>query len=150
MLNPRLRPKFDSVDFVQLAWQSFFRMRDDLDRFQTPQHFVTYLTGLACNKVRMEVRERTTHKHDLQREIPLNPSFGGMRDKIGPEPEPVELAIARERWDHLVKDQPAHYRRIIKLKLQGHSCADVGRIVGLDAQTVRRFLQRLFEAVAVT
>ena len=38
VLNPKLRSKFDSIDFVQLVWLSFFRMRDNADRFEKPQH----------------------------------------------------------------------------------------------------------------
>ena len=59
------------------------------------------------------------------------------------------MAIAREQWERLLQDQPAHYRRIIQLKLQGHTSAEIGTILGLDAQTVRRFLKKLLHATVV-
>ena len=33
VLNRNLRSKFDSLDFVQLVWKSFFRKREKVDRF---------------------------------------------------------------------------------------------------------------------
>ena len=47
VLNPKLRSKFDSLDFVQWVWLSFFRMRDKADRFETPQQLVKFLAGMA-------------------------------------------------------------------------------------------------------
>ena len=35
-LHVSLRPKFDSLDFVQIVWKSFFRART-IDRFESPQ-----------------------------------------------------------------------------------------------------------------
>jgi hypothetical protein len=71
-MHRRLRPQFDSVDFAQLAWKSFFRMRDEAYEFESPQHAVKYLMALAKHKVQMEVRRQlSTQKHDLGREVPL-------------------------------------------------------------------------------
>src|SRR5277367_1887044 len=45
----RLRSKFDSVDFVQDVWASFFRTAER--QFSSPDHLVAYLTRMAQNKV---------------------------------------------------------------------------------------------------
>ena len=50
-LNARLRSKFDSLDFVQLVWSSFFRDRGRLDRFNHPEELVAFLVTMARNKV---------------------------------------------------------------------------------------------------
>ena len=70
-------------------------------------------------------------------------------DSLAPQPEPIDVAIARERWEQLLKDQPPHYRRMIELKLQGHTCAEIGKILDLDVHTVRRFLEKLLHATDV-
>ena len=57
-LNERLRSKFDSLDFVQIVWNSLFRVRDKLDRFDRPEELTAYLVTMARNKVGMEVRRR--------------------------------------------------------------------------------------------
>ena len=145
-LNDKLRPSFDSLDFVQLVWQSFFRLRSEADRFERPERLVAFLAAVACNKVRMEARRLATQKRDIDREVSRCSCRSG--GEAAPGPEPVDVAIARERWNQILRHQPTHYRRIIQLKLQGHTCADVATILDLDAQTVRRFLKRLLLATA--
>ena len=65
------------------------------------------------------------------------------------QPAPIDVAIAHEQWDQMLKDQPAHYRRIIHLRLQGHTCQDIGKAVHLDERTVRRFLKKLLHTTSV-
>ena len=43
----KLRPKFDSLDFVQLVWNSFFRARANFDRFHRPEELAAYLAAMA-------------------------------------------------------------------------------------------------------
>ncbi len=148
ILKPQLRSKFDSIDFVQCVWLSFFRVRERADRFERPQHLIKFLAGMARNKVQLEARKRmTTEKHDIGREVPFGDSLGEDGPRIAASQlEPVDAAIAREQWEQMLQDQPPHYRRIIELKLQGYTCAEIGKILALDAQTIRRFLKKLLHA----
>lgn len=155
VLNYKMRSKFDSLDFVQLVWKSFFRMGGEADRFERPAHLVKFLAGMAGNKVRMEVRRRlSTARYDVAREVPLDDLLEEEEDDDDPEivarePGPMDVAIARERRERMLRDQPSHYRRIIELKLQGHTSGEIGQVLGLDGHTVKRFLKRLFDATAV-
>jgi RNA polymerase sigma factor (sigma-70 family) len=148
ILNPKLRSKYDSFDFTQKVWLSFFRARDKAEYFKTPQQLAKFLVGMARHKVHMEIRERLfTEKRDIDREVPFVDSLGeNGRAITGSQPEPDEMAIAHERLERLLQDQPAHYRRIIELKAEEYSCAEIGEILDLDANTVRRFLNKLFFA----
>jgi RNA polymerase sigma factor (sigma-70 family) len=152
VLDHRMRTKFDSLDFVQLAWQSFFRMRDQIDRFERPQHLVMFLAGVASNKVRMEARRRlATEKYGGGREVPmwhLSPDREGLNSSNGPDPEPVSVAIARERWERLIEDQPAHCRQMIQLRLQGHTLGEIGSLLNVDKGNVQRFLKKLLDATS--
>src|SRR5579864_1112444 len=47
-LPRRLRPKFDSVDFAQDVWASFFQAEHD---FKGPEHLMAFLTRVARTKV---------------------------------------------------------------------------------------------------
>ena len=151
VLNARLRSKFDSLDFVQLVWKSFFRLRESADRFQRPQHLVAFLASMARNKVGMEAcRQLMTQQYDIRREVPLNRSLGeDGRELAGQEPGPVDVAIARERRERLLRDLPLHYRRMVELKLLGHTAAEIAAILGVDSQTVRRFFKRYFDEMDV-
>lgn len=145
MLNQRLRSKFDSLDFVQLVWSSFFRAGFQPGQFQRPEQLAAFLLAMARNKVGMEVRRRLgAEKYNLNREAPLDE---GKEEVSGSQPTPVEVVIARERWNRMLQDQPEHGRRIIELRLQGYTCQEIADSLHLAERTVRRFLKRL-ETVA--
>jgi RNA polymerase sigma factor (sigma-70 family) len=150
-LNERLRSKFDSLDFVQIVWNSLFRVRDKLDRFDRPEELTAYLIGMARNKVGMEVRRRLmTEKHGVKHEESLDQlQARGDVDIPSRQPAPVDVAIAREQWDRLLDGQPQHYRRIIQLRLQGHTYESIAETVHLDECTVRRFLKKLLHTTTV-
>ena len=145
-LNKKLRPKFDSLDFVQLVWSSFFRARDRLDRFQRPEQLAAFLFAMTRNKVGMEVRRRLlTDKYDVTRERSFDELGAEGREELSDrEPAPIEVAIAREQWNRILLDQPPHYRRIVQLRLQGHTYQDIADSLQLAESTVRRFLKKLF------
>jgi RNA polymerase sigma factor (sigma-70 family) len=151
VLNDRLRSKFDSLDFVQLVWNSFFRVRDKAERFDRPEELAAYLVAMARNKVRMEVRRRLmTKKYNVQHEQSLDQlQADGCPNMPDRQSGPVDVAIAREQWDRLLDDQPAHYRQIIHLRLQGHTCQSIADTIHVDECTVRRFLKRLLPATFV-
>lgn len=150
-LNSRLRSKFDSLDFVQIVWSSFFRDREQLDRFDRPEDLAAFLAKMARNKVGMEIRRRMqTEKYNLARERSLDdlPEQGG-EEPSGDEPPPMGVAIAREQWDRMMANQPAHYRRIVQMRLEGHTYQEIADTLDLAESTVRRFVKRLFrETVA--
>jgi RNA polymerase sigma factor (sigma-70 family) len=150
-LDERLRPQFDSLDFVQMVWKSFFRVRHLTARFNSPGALGAYLVKMARNKVGMEFRRRLmTEKYNVNRERSLDAEKAlGVLDIRDPGPAPIEVAIAHERWDGLLRSQPARYRQIIALKLQGHTCREIGRSLHLAECTVRRFLNKLLEGAAV-
>jgi RNA polymerase sigma factor (sigma-70 family) len=145
VLNDKLRSKFDSLDFVQIVWNSFFHVRDKSDRFNRPEELAAYLVAMAKNKVGMEVRRRLmTEKHNVRNEQSLDQlQASGHPDLATRQPTPIDVAIAREQWDRLLEGQPAHYREIIHLRLQGHTYQSIADAVQVDECTVRRFLKRL-------
>ncbi len=148
VLNVKLRPKFDSLDFVQLVWKSFFRVRNNCNRFHRPEELAAYLVTMARNKVGLEARRRlSTEKYNIRREQ----SFNQLRseDTACRQPAPIDVAIAHEQWDQILEGQPAHYRQIIHLRLQGHTCQEIGKTVRVSERTVRRFLKKLLHTTSV-
>jgi RNA polymerase sigma factor (sigma-70 family) len=149
-LNQRLRSKFDSLDFVQLVWNSLFRVRSKLRHFNRPEELAAYLVTMARNKVGMEVRKRLlTEKYNVNRECSLQELAGTERTELRDrQPGPLDVAIAREQWSRLLRGQPDHYRQIIHLRLQGHTYQDIAELLHLDECTVRRFVKRLLCEIA--
>ena len=148
VLNIKLRPKFDSLDFVQIVWKSFFRVRDKSDQFQRPEHLAAYLIAVARNKVGMEVRRRlATEKYNIRREQSLDEP--GKEGVVSQDAAPIDVAIAHERWNQMLEGRPAHYRQIVHLRLQGYTCQDIGKATHVTERTVRRFLKKLLHAAAL-
>jgi len=75
VLNGKLRSKFDSFDFVQLVWKSFFCATNAAQQCKSPEELVAFLSSMARNKVRMEIRKRLKSPgYDVGRERPLDDS----------------------------------------------------------------------------
>src|SRR5271165_7339590 len=82
---PRLlRSRFDSLDFLQSVWGSFFRrMRDAPTDFEDSRHLVAFLARAARNKVIDEYHRAASLKQDMHREEPLWGEGGRPRDVAG-------------------------------------------------------------------
>lgn len=143
-----LRTKFDSMDFVQTVWASIFVDGGiDPTRFESRQHLLAYLMGVAGNKVREEYRRRTvSRKYDVRREEPLYLRRSG-RD------EPREVASVaptasadfrgRERLEALLKGRSEREREIVRLRYEGMTFAEIAVRTGLNEKTARRLIEDL-------
>ena len=59
-LPRKLRIRFDSMDFAQSVWQSFFSdLPDKSPDFENVQHLRAFLKGMVCNKVQEQHRRLT-------------------------------------------------------------------------------------------
>lgn len=145
VLNQKLRSKFDSLDFVQIVWGSVFRAPDFLERIERPEDLASYLITMARNKVGMEVRRRLqTEKYNVNRETPLERAASPQpADRWREQPEPVQEAIAREKWSQLLQDQSPRCQQILRLRSEGHTCQAIAQELDVDERTVRRILKRL-------
>src|SRR6516162_7880698 len=67
---PRLlRTRFDSLDFLQSVWGSFFyKIRTGPNDLEEEQNLGTFLAWAARNKVIDEYRRAATQKQDVKRE----------------------------------------------------------------------------------
>ncbi len=141
-LSRQLRSKFDSHDFVQTVWKSFFRDRDRLLALQTPAQFINYLKAVARNKVVDEGRRRLqTAKYDVRREEGL--ADDGCFVDTGPRPS--EIVVARETWDRLVSSQSAEHRRVVEMRFQGYTFDEIAEHLSINERTARRVIARLLE-----
>ena len=142
---PRLlRSRFDSLDFLQSVWGSFFRrMRTAPTEFEDSRHLVAFLARAAKNKVIDEYRRAASRKHDMHREEPLWAE--GRRPKDVPDPidSPSEVAQAHEVFVRLRELMPVERRTILELKAEGLSSKDIGERLGISERTVQRVLEDL-------
>jgi RNA polymerase sigma factor (sigma-70 family) len=143
-LNRALRPKFDTSDFVQAVWASFFCQRRDIAQFHHSAQLVAYLTRIAQNKVIDECRHQLqTQKADVSREGSLDDGSSTTLPVPGREPRPSQVAIMHEQWQRMVGGVPSHYRRIVELRAVGQSQEEIAGQLGVSEKTVSRVLNRL-------
>jgi RNA polymerase sigma factor (sigma-70 family) len=146
-LHRSLRAKFDSADFVQAVWASFFALPLERYQFEQSQALVGFLFHLARNKVVEAVRQRLqTQKYNINRERALDDDqTRPANTMVVREPSPSEIAIAREEWDRLLAGQPEHYRQILVALRDGETQQAVAEQLGLNERTVRRMLRKIGE-----
>lgn len=143
-LHRSLRPKFDSVDFVQAVWASFFALPLDNYNFDRSEALVAFLMGLARNKVVEAVRQRLqSQKYNVNRERSMAGGLGAEAEVAARGPTPEEVAIARDEWDHLLHGQPAHYQQILVALRDGDTQQEVAQRLAVNERTVRRVLRKL-------
>jgi RNA polymerase sigma-70 factor (ECF subfamily) len=142
---PRLlRSRFDSLDFLQSVWATFFRrMRSGPGTFEDPRHLVTFLAQVARNKVVDQYRRAASRKQDMHREEPLEAGGVPPRELVADQDTPSELAEAKEAFGRLRDLLPADRREILGLKVEGLSTREIGERLGMSERTVRRALEDL-------
>ncbi len=143
-LHRRLRSKFDSLDFVQDVWASFFTEIPEKKEFGRPEDLVLFLTAMARNKVVDEVCARLQQqKHNIQRETPLETMPRGADRFPAAQQTPSEIMMGREEWDVFLQKLPLVHRRILVLLREGKSSAAIADELGLSQRTVNRVLRKV-------
>jgi RNA polymerase sigma factor (sigma-70 family) len=144
-LHKKLRTKFDSSDFVQAVWASFFARIPQHHSFDHPQALIAFLATLAQNKVIEVVRQRFgTQKYDVTREHSLEGSSAWEVGQVAArQPTPSQAASAKEEWRKLLEDLPAHYQKMLVLLREGHTQKEIAEHLGLNEKTIRRVIDKL-------
>lgn len=141
-----LRARFDSQDFIQMVWVSFFADRETISRFQSPNELIWYLVAMARNKLISELRRSHGDKGgDIRRTQSLDSVERSIGEPQGPAASPSRVAVAREELERLLNDGSAKERRIIELRLMGKTFVQIGEELGINERTARRAVGRLVQ-----
>jgi RNA polymerase sigma factor (sigma-70 family) len=147
-LSPSLRPQFDSLDFEQSVWASFFASPRERYKFETADDLIGFLARVAHHKVIETFRARTGPKRDVNRETRL-----GLGPDDGPQPEtprtdsPSKAAMANEQWERLLAHAPVKYHPVLEMLRQGYGHKEIAEQLGFHPKAVQRLVQRLFVEV---
>jgi RNA polymerase sigma factor (sigma-70 family) len=145
-LPRKLRTRFDSTDFVQSVWQSFFvDSGKDAPEFETVEHFRGFLFGMVRNKVHEQHRRLTkTAKYDLAREEQLYVRRGDrevLREVKSPEPTPSQNFQADDRMAQLTAGRSPREVEVLTLRRQGLTFVEIAERTGLSERKVRRLIE---------
>ncbi len=143
-LDVHLRSVFDSTDFLQDVWASFFAGDTKLS-FRDPKALIKFLVNMARNKVTDMVRLRVAaDKHNLMREQSLDGSARVEAAGLAAEvPAPSDLAMAREEWERLLEGRPLYQRQILELLRLGYTHGEIAAEMKLNEKTVRRLIHKI-------
>jgi len=148
-LNQRMRSKFDSIDFVQMVWASFFTDRDRISKFQEPEDLIRYLIKMARHKLLQESRRRlTSQKHNINRECSLEHAQPPESSYTRKSATPSQIAMANEQLSELTDEQSVRNKQIVALRMEGATYEEISRRLRIHERTARRVIAKLAPASA--
>ena len=124
-----------ALDAVQSAWTIAWRK---LGGLRDPDRVGTWLVAIAANQAREAMRRRRRRAVTEIRMDPEHRSAAAASDPAG--------AIASADLDMALRQLSPDERRLLALRyVAGYDSADIGRMTGTTASTVRSRLSRLLE-----
>jgi RNA polymerase sigma factor (sigma-70 family) len=142
-LMPRLRSRYDSYDFVNDVWASFFANPPRDARLSDPKSLVAYLTRMACNKVAEVGRSSTAAKNDIVRETSLEAAARGGHDVGVPAPgaTPSQIVGAEDEFQRLLRGRSPMHQRILTLLRDGMTYREIAARLNTTEKTVQRLVR---------
>jgi RNA polymerase sigma factor (sigma-70 family) len=145
MLPANMRPKFDSVDVVQSVWADVLRrFRDGGYRFSSANQLRAFLVKATRNRFIDRARQ---NRAAVQHQQSLEATHAGDRLEASAD-QPSELAQADDLWAQMMALCPPAHHRLLELKRQGCSLAEIAQQTGLHESSVRRILYDLARRLA--
>jgi RNA polymerase sigma factor (sigma-70 family) len=158
-LPPELRTKVDSVDIVQSVWKSMLSKGAAFDHIRSAEDFVGYIAAVARNKVFETHRKFSKNtKRDIRREQPLS-CFPTGENADAEEyqmpyadprfPEPSLIVHARDNWNRAIKTGGAVAERVIQMRLEGMTVAEIADELGQTQYLVRQTMTSILKSLQV-
>ena len=149
-MNRELRARFDSTDFVQAVWASFFSQIAGNQSITDPASLARYLLRMAQNKIVTESRRSVySTKRDMRREKPLDAEENAESSCFrADDPTPSQIAIGEETWKQITEGCSDRDVEILKLRVNGHTYREIAESLGFDERTIRRIVERRLKSVS--
>lgn len=143
-LGAALRPYLDSMDLVQSVHRSLMMgLRRDQFDISCPENLV----ALALTIVRRKVARQWRRLRRQQRLTVREPDSQNLPDLLASlsssDSDPAVQATLRDQTERLFREMDDTERRLMELRLEGYTTADVARQLGLDPDVLRVRLSRL-------
>jgi RNA polymerase sigma-70 factor (ECF subfamily) len=138
-----MRTRFDSLDFSQQVWASFF-LGENAPDFQTPDELIGFLGAMAERKVILENRRQAAQKNNLRRESPIDEHDTHVGyHPAAHDPTPSTVAVYNEQYERIIVNQAPEVREVAQLRLEGNTFHEISESLEIDERTARRFMRRL-------
>lgn len=144
-MSQRLRARYDSHDFAQQVWASFFDMRSSLGNFRTPEELGAFLLQMARNKLGMAARRQQARQcahHD--REVRMEDEPDERRTPLfSRDPTPSAVVACHEQYERLVGSQSELLRKVVDLRIAGKSFREIAEELGIHERSARRLIEHV-------
>jgi len=140
-LNQLLRRQYDSEDFGQAVWASFFKHRDLVGRFNSIDDLAAFLRSMAANKVMYECRRRLkTQRYDRRRERAAESWGIASLDQLRTaDPTPSAIVGAQDELEQFSDME----QKLIRLRAAGGTHEEIAAALNIHPSTVRRILKKI-------
>jgi RNA polymerase sigma-70 factor (ECF subfamily) len=145
-LPPRLRNRYDSLDFVNDVWLSFFSNPPQGARIDDPEDLIGYLCQMARNKINEVTRQAACKKSDVERERPLEsltPDADGDPALFDAKGTPSQIVGAEDEFENMLRNRDPVHKQILTLLRQGSSYREIADYLNTTEKTIWRLVRRL-------
>jgi RNA polymerase sigma factor (sigma-70 family) len=148
-IGQRMNTRVDPEDVIQSAFRTFFvHVKNDEFSFEGEDDLFKLLVRLTVNKALRQIAHHRAAKRDPGKEVMQGSNDADVMNNLSahdPSPE-VEVAVLDE-LERFLSQLPDFDRKVLEMKLQGHSSTDIAEALGSYDRKIRRVLERI-EAVA--
>jgi RNA polymerase sigma factor (sigma-70 family) len=151
LLGPALRSHFDSIDLVQSVHRSLLLgLRDEKFDISSPEKLIALASTIVRRKVARKWR-REKRQVSLGTNSQAGESLAQTLSSLSsPDGDPAKVAEYNDLLEKFCEKLSVTERRMLEMRLQGHTSAEVAHSLGLHAVALRvrwtRLRQRLNEA----
>jgi RNA polymerase sigma factor (sigma-70 family) len=145
-LSPKLARRTDAEDVVMSAWRSFF-VAAGAGRFSLKRSGDLWrlLVSITLHKLYHQARRHTAERRTVGGEQPLDQTNDWMIAASDREPAPEEAIAIAEEIEQLMAGLDEFGRRVLELRLQGETHAEIAAVTQRSERSVRRRLQEIRE-----
>lgn len=142
-LSPKLARRLDPEDVVLSAWRSFF-LAAGAGRFSLKRSGDLWrlLASITLHKLYRQARSHTADRRTVDGECVLAES-DAMAFATDREPTPEEAVALAEELEHIMRGLDDFGRRVLELRLQGETHAEIAADTKRSERSVRRKLHEI-------
>lgn len=133
--------RVSSDEIVQSVFRTFFRRvsKGQYDAIEGDDLWRLFLV-IALNKIRSNAEFHRAQKRDVRKTT--YGDFDGISSKMEPSGEgAVAFTVLKMTIEELLNDLPDGQAEIVRLRIEGHTLAEIAKITGRALRTTERVLQ---------
>lgn len=144
-LNGQIRARVDSQDLAQAVWKSFFLGLGDMQDIRSPEQLIAALVRMAHYKLLNAYRDQLyAPRRGAVQEVPFVPQDGEGERIAGRVATPSQFAIARERWQEMLRQGSPEEQEVLRRRMRGDTFENIADSLGISTRTVQRVVAGLW------